>query len=292
MGSTEAPIEKLQALTPEAAAMLEQLVVQSKWNQTQQDWGVFFRHGSIAVVRDNRGTIVASGAVLPMNAGTAPNGVPQGASACWISMILVDPAHRGRGLGMRVFDHNLRQVEAAGMIAMLDATPQGESLYRHFGFEPVWRLTRWRREARAAGSVLARAPHPATETLAALDTRALGFSRGGLLAELTGRADSQFWQCSGGFALRRAGRVAQHIGPLLATSCEVARELLHQALKGVETPVLVDSPNAQNDFSKALREADFAPERGFARMALAAGRRPVPQGEPALIHAIAGPEFA
>ena len=32
---------------------------------------------------------------------------------------------------------------------MLDATPAGEALYRSFGFQVLWRLTRWRREARA-----------------------------------------------------------------------------------------------------------------------------------------------
>ena len=97
------PLERLDDTT---LAMLNDLVVQSGWNQTGDDWGVFARHGSIGVVRDADDRIVASGAVLPMGAAL------QGGSVAWISMILVAPAERGRGLGRAVFDHCLRSAQA------------------------------------------------------------------------------------------------------------------------------------------------------------------------------------
>ena len=80
-------VEILAALTPVTQSMLDQLVVQSGWNQTPQDWAIFSREGSLCAVRDARGHIIASGAVLPL-----------GEQVAWISMILVAPEARGRAI--------------------------------------------------------------------------------------------------------------------------------------------------------------------------------------------------
>src|SRR5690606_18270697 len=115
MASTESrPVEvdTLSALTPESQAMLDELVEQSHWNQTAQDWAIFSRLGSVHVVRDEHKRIIASGAVLPL-----------GDNAAWISLILVTPPRRGQGLGRAVFEHCLKEVQASGRTAMLDATP-------------------------------------------------------------------------------------------------------------------------------------------------------------------------
>ena len=80
--------------------MLGELVAHSGWNQTAQDWGVFFDCGTIYVVRDEQGRIGASGAVLPMGE-SRPGYLASltGRGVAWISMILVRPDLRGRGLG-------------------------------------------------------------------------------------------------------------------------------------------------------------------------------------------------
>ena len=273
-------VEALSSITPGIAPMLDALVAASGWNQTAHDWRLFERLGTVHGVRDGEGQLVASGAVLPME------------GVAWISMILVMPAARGQGLGRAVFARCLDQVKTAGLVAMLDATPQGEPLYASFGFTPLWRLTRWQREAAPATASLA-TDKPALDNLAALDAQALGFARPAVLADLLGREDSRCVRNGLGFGLVRAGRTAHHIGPLLSSDEATAAALLTQAARGIDGRIYVDVPDDRKAMTAALHAAGFTPQRSFARMALATreGAQP-PTGHPAFIHAIAGPEFA
>ncbi|WP_341888691.1 GNAT family N-acetyltransferase [Variovorax sp. YR752] len=273
-------VEALSSITPGIAPMLDALVAASGWNQTAHDWRLFERLGTVHGVRDGEGQLVASGAVLPME------------GVAWISMILVMPAARGQGLGRAVFARCLDQVKAAGLVAMLDATPQGEPLYASFGFTPLWRLTRWQREATPATTSLA-TDKPTLDSLAALDAQALGFARPAVLADLLGRDDSRCVRNGLGFGLVRAGRTAHHIGPLLSSDETVAAALLTQAARGIDGRIYIDVPDGRQVMTAALRAAGFTPQRSFTRMALATRDGPQPPtGHPAFIHAIAGPEFA
>lgn len=270
-------VEPLAALTDGALAMLGQLVAQSGWNQTPQDWALFARLGNVFVVRGAAGHIVASGAVLPM-----------GEHAAWISMILVTPDARGQGLGRKVFAHCLAAVRAAGRTAMLDATPAGEALYRQFDFEPLWRLTRWQRDARPALPTAPSQDAPMLDTLAALDAEALGFARGPVLRHLVQREGGRVLRHAEGFAIVRAGRIAHQIGPVLATGEDAAAALLAEAAGSLAGPVFVDVPDDRPVLRDWLASSGFTPQRGFARMALGAA---APVGQRSFIHAIAGPEF-
>jgi len=279
MASTDAgpAVQPLGALTPATQAMLDALVAHSGWNQTARDWAIFSREGEICAVRDAEGRIIASGAVLPM-----------GAQVVWISMILVAPEARGRGLGRAVFQHCLDRTRAAGRTACLDATPDGERLYRQFGFAPLFGLTRWQREARGDAMAARRRAPPAQDTWAALDAQALGAPRPAVLADLLAREDTACVRSAQGFAIVRQGRIAQHIGPLLAAGEAAAAALLARATQGLAGRVFVDVPEGRPLIAQWLRDAGFTPQRGFLRMAL--GDRP-PRGQTAFIHAIAGPEF-
>jgi GNAT superfamily N-acetyltransferase len=286
-------VERLSELTPDAVAMLGELVAHTGWNQTAQDWGVFFTCGTIYVVRDKQGRILASGAVLPMGE-PRPGYLASltGRGVAWISMVLVRPDVRGRGLARLVFRHCLRDIRDQGRIAMLDATPQGERLYLQFGFEVLWRLTRWRREARPATRPALQPATPDLDTLAELDQEALGFSRPAVLRALLGRPDSRYVRHALGFAIVRSGRVAHHIGPLVATNEATAVAVMQDAAGALPGPVLIDVPDERPLLRKALAEAGFAPQRGFARMALATAEQRIPRGQTHFIHAVAGPEFA
>jgi GNAT superfamily N-acetyltransferase len=288
-----AAVERLHELAPAALAMLGDLVVASHWNQVAADWRVFFATGTIYVIRDERERIVASGAVLPM--GSSRPGCLAGLTGrgvAWISMILVLPEHRGRGLGRRVFERCVEHIRAQDRIAMLDATPAGEALYRQFGFHVLWRLTRWRREAQPAARPELPATTPDLASLAELDQEALGFSRTELLASLLDRPGSRVVRHPLGFAIVRAGRVAHHIGPMVATDEPSAIVLLRDVAASCPGPLLIDVPDERPLLREALAQAGFAPQRGFARMALAHVQQRVPQGQPHFIHAVAGPEFA
>lgn len=272
-------IETLPALDAASLAMLDALVVASGWNQTADDWAVFARHGTLHVVRDAESRIVASGAVLPM-----------GANAAWISMILVAPQARGEGLGRSVFEQCLRTVQAAGRIPMLDATPAGEQLYRQYAFAALWRLSRWQRAAvpGVSPAPVAHRDNAGFDALIALDAEALGLQRGAVLGELMRREGSRVVRHAQAFAVVRSGRVAQHIGPLVATDEAGAAVLLNALIDGITQPILIDVPDDRPLLRRQLADAGFTPQRGFARMAL--GEPPAP-GQSAFIHAIAGPEF-
>lgn len=291
----EPAVGRLAQLTPQSLAMLGELVERSHWNQTFDDWRVFFTSGTIYVVRGEAGRIVASGAVLPM--GESRPGylaAVTGRGVAWISMILVAPSCRGRGLGRAVFRQCVEHIRAQGRIAMLDATPAGEALYRQFGFDVLWRLTRWRREAVVASATAAEASAAACDldSLLELDREALGFSRGAVLRALVERPDSRCLQHAQAVAVVRSGRTAHHIGPLLATSEAAAVAVLREAAACHAGALLVDVPDERPLMRRALQDAGFTPQRGFARMALAQARQRVPQGQTHFIHAVAGPEFA
>lgn len=290
MASTEplagVQVEPLGPLDGPTLAMLDELVVQSRWNQTGDDWGVFARHGAIRVVRDGAGHIVASGAVLPMGAST------QGGSIAWISMILVTPSERGRGLGRAVFDDCLRTAQRAGHVPMLDATPQGEPLYRQFGFEPQWHLTRWRRGAVPATAAALSCGVKDLEGFAAKDAQALGFTRSGLLHELLSRPDSRCVRIAGAIGMVRQGRIAHQIGPVLSPDEASAVDVLRCIADACPGPLVIDASDERADFARALAAAGFERERTFTRMALANPGQTLPQGNTLLINAIAGPEFA
>lgn len=292
MGATEAggsawAIQALPRLPPDehTQAMLGRLVAASHWNQTADDWRLFLQQGRVAVVRSSAGEIVASGAVLPMDAAD------EGPQVAWISMILVLPDVRGQGLGRLIFEQCLAEAQAAGWLPMLDATPQGEPLYRKFGFTAQWRLTRWRRDAAAVGAAAAFTEGRA-EDLVNRDAAALGFRRAGLLRDLIARKDSQVLQSPAGAVLLRAGRVAHHIGPLLADDALQAAALLTHAAAALSGPVLIDVPDDRPAFAAHLQQLGFAPQRSFARMVLAPAGTPVPRGRVEHLHAVAGPEFA
>lgn len=280
MANTEAAIvvETLGPLTPDVQDGLDALVRQSGWNQTPQDLAFFSREGSVCIVRDAQSRIIASGAVLP-----------HGPEVAWISMILVAPDLRGRGLGRAVFLHCLALVKAGGRTACLDATPDGQRLYSQFGFAPVYGLTRWQRAARPQAVPAARSQQlPDAQALAALDAQALGAPRHALLADLLARPDAACVRSSEGFAIVRRGRVAHQIGPLLALNEASAAELMTRAVQDLAGPVFIDVPDERVLLARQLHDAGFTPQRSFMRMVL--GDQPL-QGQTHFIHAIAGPEF-
>ncbi|MGQ2980159.1 MAG: GNAT family N-acetyltransferase [Polaromonas sp.] len=280
MANTETAIvvETLGPLTAGVQQGLDTLVRQSGWNQTPQDWAFFSREGTLCVVRDAQGNIVASGAVLP-----------HGPHIAWISMILVAPDLRGQGLGRAVFVHCLALVKAAGRTACLDATPDGQRLYSQFGFAPVYRVTRWQRAARV---LAAAAPHstqlPDAQRLAALDAQALGAPRHALLADFLARPDTACVRSAEGFAIVRRGRIAHQIGPLLAVDDASAADLTRRAIEPLAGLVFIDVPDERVLLASQLRDGGFTPQRSFMRMVL--GDQP-PRGQTHFIHAIAGPEF-
>jgi GNAT superfamily N-acetyltransferase len=274
-------IEGLGALTPGDLEGLNRLVAQSGWNQTSRDWELFFRLGSIHVIRDADGALLASGAVLPYG----------DASIAWISMILVTPAARGQGLGMRIFRHCLEVAQELALAPVLDATPAGERLYRQFGFQPRFSLSRWQRAAAGAGQAARPAVRPgaaAIAAIAAIDAAAFGERRHALIQDFLLRDDTRHASTDNGIALSRGGRIARQIGPIVAPDQTSAIALLDPLLTGESGPVYIDIRQDREQLRDWLIAAGFTSQRTFLRMS---PDSPNGNGNAALMHAIAGPEF-
>jgi GNAT superfamily N-acetyltransferase len=258
----------------------------ARWNQREQDWRHFLTtapHG--ALVAEENGAVIGTVATLPYGPFT------------WISMVLVDPAARGKGVGTTLLHQGLALVPE-GVAPRLDATPAGEVLYRKLGFVAEYSLERWFLDTRPAGALPGQGARPLEPSdwpaIREMDLRAFGASRAGLLQRLAAEAPEYTWVHEGARGLRgylfgRHGHVREHLGPIVARNHEAARTLVESCLAAVsERAVFMDVPAGQQAFRWFLLAAGFAVERPFLRMYR--GELTAP-GEPSLIYAIAGPEF-
>jgi len=265
------------------------LVAQAGWNQVKADWRIFLELGRAFGVKDVGGALAATAAVLPYPSGFG-----------WISMVLVDQAHRRRGIATRLLERCIDALKNACMIPVLDATPAGREVYRPLGFREGWPIHRWRRTTSpAVTSPLPGAPRVRAmedrdwRAVLALDAEAFGCNRAPLLERL--RERSRSFSCVAergdrvqGFLLGRDGRVATQIGPVIAGSEETAAALAAWAAARLPSPVIVDALERHSSFAAWLASHGFQKERPYTRMALG---RDTLFGEPARTIAIAGPEL-
>jgi ribosomal protein S18 acetylase RimI-like enzyme len=269
----------------------EALVAEAGWNQVAADWRMFLDLGTVHAVRTEAGRVVATGATLPY-----------GDRFAWISMVLVAGDHRRRGLATRLMRRCIDEIEAEGMVAVLDATPAGRAVYHALGFEDAWSFNRLaslerRRLIEAPPSSDAVMIQPITDAawplLCAYDAAAFGADRGAVLARMRGRLPpaALFAARAGrvvGFLLGREGRTAAQLGPLMAADDAVAKGLLARALAHIDAPVYVDLADAKAGIRAWLETCGFAPQRPFTRMLY---RRRAGFDDPARTFAVIGPEF-
>lgn len=272
----------------------------SGWNQTAEDWKLFLRHGHVSGCRADSGEIVATGAALPYDGG-------QG----WVSMVLVTPSWRHRGLATALLGECVAHLRSAGIVPVLDATPAGEPVYRRIGFGSGFGFERWEAQLPAASQVAVstegatpgsgaeatvrdpdvRAAVPDDlETIAALDAAATRVGRRVLIEAFLARPDTRAWitRDGAGFVIARAGRRATQVGPLVAADEGQAIALLDAAFAALSGPVFLDVPGRWGALIDWLKHRGFRSQRPFLRMALG--------DAPALAcserqFVVAGPEF-
>jgi GNAT superfamily N-acetyltransferase len=103
------------------------------WNQTEADW-------LRLLAMEPEGCFVAQWDGLP--AGTAVTTMLGGVG--WISMVLVEEAVRGRGIGTRLVEHAVTHLQRRAATAVrLDATSLGRPVYEKLGFVPEYEVARW-----------------------------------------------------------------------------------------------------------------------------------------------------
>ncbi len=257
----------------------------SGWNQLAADWGCFLRTNPEGCRVAMEGAHVA---------GTVTTLRFQDRFA-WISMLLVAPELRGRGIGTALLTEALRVLEGAPCIR-LDATPAGKQVYDKYGFHDEYPLVRMRAERVTPGPA-ANVRRMAADDLAAvfrLDREVFGADRQPVLDHLRESAPEYAFviESAGqisGFAFGRHGFRAEHIGPVVARDAEAAGALVSASVCSHSgTPFLLDATEHSPTWQRWLAAAGFRKERAFMRMFRG---HPPQTGRPELQFAIAGPEF-
>ena len=250
------------------------------WNQTAEDWRLFFERGLVFGIRDE-GRVIATAALLPSPPLT------------WISMVLVAVAYRRRGFADRLMRHCIDEAQSRSWQPWLDATPAGAAVYRTLGFsETQFGIARMRRPATGSSTSPSHAATMAepsdAEALLDADREALGFDRAEALRALTERGGSSIYRQGTALALVRTGDRARHIGPVYADHEDAAIEMLERITEADDEPLLIDIANDRPKLHQWCGSRGFVFERPFARMCLGA---PGNVGSRNRLMAVAGPEF-
>jgi GNAT superfamily N-acetyltransferase len=291
MAASEPAALQIERLEPAHAEGVAPLSVEAGWNQVAADWRLMIGEGRAFGIRAPSGQWIATALVLPL-----------GPAISWISMVLVTRPARRRGLGTRLLQRCLAEVERQGVAAGLDATELGRPVYLPLGFRDVYALSRWRLDP---GSRSAVAPLPGIRvrpaspadlsSILALDAARTGFGRAAILSHLLRRAPSLAHvaeRAEGGLAgylLGRDGHAALHAGPLVAADEDIALALLSRAVDDVRQPVILDVPDRHEKVRGWLTAQGGIAPRGFMRMLR--GRFP-PLDDASRLFVLAGPELA
>lgn len=269
-------------LTPADVEPCLLLSDEAGWNQTADDWRVFLRDGRTFGVRAADGTVVATAAALAYDAFG------------FVSMVLVTPAWRRRGIASALLDQCVAHLKSRGVTPVLDATPAGALVYRKQGFVDMFGLDRWQRPAAPQpASDVAHAASPGADDRAlmhVLDREATGADRRFLLDDFAGRDGSRTLLSDdrSGFAIVRRGHRALQVGPVVASSAREALRLLGAILDAAADAIFIDVPSVWKDVAEWLRQRGFTLQRSFTRMGHGRG---APFGRPERLFAAAGPEF-
>lgn len=251
----------------------------SGWNQLAADWRIFLEcNGEGCRVEEIDGRVAGTAATLRYEDRFS-----------WISMLLVDPDMRRRGIGTRLLLSAIEILRDMPSVR-LDATPAGKAVYDQYGFQDEYRLTRFRAMQVAAYPFGARPMHESDlGAVLEADREVFGADRSGILRRLYRNAPEYAMITDGGYAFGRHGFRAEQIGPVVAPDAEAAKALVTAAAAAhPDSSFLVDAPHHSSEWLGWLESVGFVAERPFIRMFR--GGNPFP-GRPEHVFAIAGPEL-
>ena len=289
LDAARAPGVHLRVMRPDDIPAGLRLTRASHWNQTRRDWELFLRlspHGCRVAVKDS-GEIVGSVTTLRF-----------GAAFSWVAMVLVDPAHRGQGIGAQLLQEALVILEDMATVR-LDATPAGHPVYNKVGFFDEFHLQRMQRIVQPLPAPSPQAPsvrimedRDLSEVLAQ-DRDVFGADRRALVLDFRERAPEYAWVCGDtridGYLFGRPGHAFEHMGPLVARDLATASRLVGACLAAhADRPFIIDVP-LQPAWTGFLAGLGFTVQRPFFRMCRGAAP---PDTDAARLFAIAGAEFA
>jgi GNAT superfamily N-acetyltransferase len=237
----------LRLLRSEDLTQCLELSREASWNQTLADWARLLQlapAGCFAIEHDQQ--VVATATLVVYSAELA-----------WIGMVLVRTSHRGRGFARHLLQHALAEASRLGVRCVkLDATDEGEPVYRKLGFVVECEVSRW--QATAAPLAPSTTQYPLNF---AEDAQCFGVDRSALLHSL--REAGHLATQDGSFALYRPGDRAAYFGPALVQSEAAGDELIHRFTALHPQQLLY-----WDSFSDRTAMAGFQPVRHLRRMRL------------------------
>jgi N-acetylglutamate synthase-like GNAT family acetyltransferase len=243
------------------------------WNQTPEDWSRLISlepENCYSVEEDGR--VVATCSLLVYSTDLA-----------WLGMVLTHPDYRRRGHARRLLDVALARARTLGIRSVkLDATDEGEPLYRSLGFETGQAIERWRRDPGPVEGVAIPG-----DVLWDLDLAAFGADRSRFLRALMWGRSSACGGLSGrpAYALHRPGRRAWYFGPCVSRNPEAAGQLATAVVaQHPDEPWFWDILPMNEHACGIAGRLGFRPVRRLARMWLGEELR----GDDSLVYATAG----
>jgi GNAT superfamily N-acetyltransferase len=263
-----------------------ELCRKAKWNQLARDWQVFLElspRGSCVAVFDGKiiGTVTT---------------ISYEHLFSWIGMVLVDPANRRQGIGLRLLQEAL-YILGEEETVKLDATPAGREVYLKLNFVDEYRLSRMGAVVNPVKLPVSTARSLSRDDLPTVfefDHKVFGANRQPLLEWLFAGAPQYAFIAEGevgimGYCFGRPGHNFTQIGPVVATDTAIAKNLVSAALqKCIGGTVILDATHFDEEWLKWLNSIGFAEQRPFVRMYRGSNRFP---GIPGKQFAILGPEF-
>jgi GNAT superfamily N-acetyltransferase len=254
------------------------------WNQTAADWVRFISASPEGCfVMESQDQVIGTSATI----------VYEGRFA-WVGMLVVDEQHRGRGIGTALLNRAIRFLDLLKIPTIkLDATPQGKPLYEKLGFVSEYGFERWMLSRTATGKTDCDGP-VSIEPVLPLDRKIFGADRSSLLRSLAQEAPHLAFieQQKGkiqGYSFGRIGSRADHMGPWVAHSRNIAEKLLNLfLLRSSRELVFVDCLELNPWAVQLVQASGFEFSRPLTRMYRGINRY---AGRIKHLYASLGPEF-
>jgi GNAT superfamily N-acetyltransferase len=258
----------------------------AQWNQLARDWEIFLH------LSPNECRVAAT----PEKVIGTVTTVRYQHFFSWIGMVLVDPAYRGQGIGMKLLQEVL-QILRHEKTLKLDATPAGREVYLKLGFVDEYHLSRMGTtpvEDKLKVSPARIVRKNDLSALIAFDCEIFGANRQPLLEWMWEGAPQYAFLIEEqneiqGYCLGRHGYNYTHIGPVIAKNSGIVKKLVSAGLHNcIGHPVIMDVLHYEPEWVQWLASIGFAEQRSFIRMYRGSNSFP---GVPEKQFAILGPEF-
>jgi N-acetylglutamate synthase-like GNAT family acetyltransferase len=275
--ATVTPLGEIRLMQEKDVAQAVQLSGETGWNQTAEDWRTLLAlapEGCFCIGYD--GQLAATASLICY-----------GAQLAWLGMVLTRMEYRGRGLASTLVRECLHQADQRGIETVkLDATPKGQRIYEHFGFEPEQAAERWEAERIFADCSMCPPEMDWEIPAQRLDRCAFGANRLALLERIA--RQSKAVATENAFVFTRPGSMRRYLGPCVATDGKAARTVIEIALlreSGVS--LFWDLLPANDECRNIAISLGFTMTRQLVRMR----RGPAVQQADCFTFALAGFEF-